>query len=151
VSRPVQIGAGLGLASDDVLQGLGAFGLHIGQAFQMRDDVLGVFGDPVVTGKPAGDDIRAGKKTVLIGYALRDASPNQASRLMQLLGKQDLCDAELDQARHILTSSGAVQSTEKAITSEAAAGMRLLNRLNLSHEGTTALMALVHAAVERTA
>ncbi|MCL2784496.1 MAG: polyprenyl synthetase family protein [Propionibacteriaceae bacterium] len=151
VARPVQIGAALGMANEDMLQSLGVFGNHIGQAFQMRDDVLGVFGDPEVTGKPAGDDIRAGKKTLMIGYALRDATPNQVIRLENLLGKQDLRDSEIEQARHILVSSGAVQNTEKAIAAEAAAGMRLLNRLHLSAEGTQALMGLVHASVERTA
>ena len=151
VARPVQIGAALGLASDDIQQGLGRFGAHVGHAFQMRDDLLGVFGDPAVTGKPAGDDIRDGKKTVLIGYALRDASPSDALRLTTMLGDPNLTEADIDEARRILTECGAVESTEKAIVSEAAAGMKYIHRLDLSPEGAYALMALMHAAVERAA
>ncbi|MDR0285488.1 MAG: polyprenyl synthetase family protein [Propionibacteriaceae bacterium] len=151
VSRPVQIGAALGLAGDDIQQGLGSFGAHVGDAFQMRDDLLGLFGDPEVTGKPAGDDIREGKKTVIIGYALQQASASDAERLLGMLGNPDVSEADIDEARRILTDSGAVEATERAIVSEAATGMRYLHRLDLSPEGTYALMALVHAAVERTA
>ncbi|MCL2481960.1 MAG: polyprenyl synthetase family protein [Propionibacteriaceae bacterium] len=151
VSRPVQIGAALALASDGIQQGLGRFGAHVGYAFQMRDDLLGVFGDPAVTGKPAGDDLRQGKQTALIGYALKGASPSEVTRLKQILGNPDVTEEAIDQARQILTDSGAVASTEKAIMREAAAGMKHLHRLDLSAEGAYALMALVHAAVERTA
>jgi len=150
VARPVQIGAALGLVSDDVQHGLGRFGTHVGRAFQMRDDMLGVFGDPEVTGKPTGDDIRAGKKTVLIGYALQGATPRQGATLKRMLGDPDLSMDDIEVARQILTDSGAVDATEKAIMAEASAGMRHLHRLDLSAEGTDALMTLVHAAVERT-
>jgi len=151
VSRPVQIGAALGLASDDTQQGLSRFGAHLGRAFQMRDDLLGIFGDPTVTGKPAGDDIRQGKKTVLIGYALKAASPAAAARLTVLLGDPNLDEGQIDQARQILIDSGAAETTEKEIEKEAASGMRHLSRLDLDSEGVYALMALAHAAVERTA
>ena len=151
VSRPVQVGAALGLAGDDTQQGLSRFGAHVGHAFQMRDDLLGIFGDPAVTGKPAGDDLREGKKTVLIGYAMSNATPDDAQRLSQMLGDPTLTETDIDEARRILIESGAVDSTEKAIVSEASASMKFLHRLDLHAEGTYALMALVHAAVERTA
>jgi geranylgeranyl diphosphate synthase type I len=151
VARPVQIGAALGGAGDDVQHGLGRFGDHVGRAFQMRDDLLGVFGDPVITGKPTGDDLREGKKTVLIGYALRLASVPAAEQLTALLGNPDLTQAEVDTARQILTECGAVGATERAIETEAASGMKHLHRLHLSAEGTYALMNLVHSAVERAA
>jgi len=151
VSRPVQVGAALGLAGDDTQQGLSRFGAHVGHAFQMRDDLLGIFGDPAVTGKPAGDDLREGKKTVLIAYALNNATPEAARRLSGMLGDPDLTEADINQAKDILVGSGAVDATEKAIVTEASAGMKYIHRLNLHSEGTYALMALVHAAVERTA
>ena len=151
VARPVQIGAALGLAGDDTLQGLSRFGAHVGDAFQMRDDLLGIFGDPVVTGKPAGDDLREGKKTVLVGYALNNATPDDAHRLAQMLGDPTLSETDIDEARRILIESGAVDATEKAIVTEASASMKFLHRLDLHAEGTYALMALVHAAVERAA
>jgi len=151
VSRPVQVGAALGLAGDDTQQGLSRFGAHVGHAFQMRDDLLGIFGDPAVMGKPAGDDLREGKKTVLIGYGLASASEADAHHLAQMLGDPTLTETDIDEARRILVECGAVESTEKAIVSEASAGMKFLHRLDLSPEGAYALMALVHAAVERTA
>ena len=150
VSRPVQIGAALGLADDGLQQGLGRFGVHVGRAFQMRDDMLGIFGDPAVTGKPAGDDLREGKKTALIGYALAGASDADAAALAGMLGDPDLGEAEIERARYILVESGAVEATEKAIVNEAAAGVQYLNRLDLNPDGAYALMALVHACVERT-
>ena len=151
VSRPVQIGAALGLADESVLQGLGRFGVHVGRAFQMRDDLLGVFGDPAVTGKPAGDDLREGKKTALIGYAMAGASESDAAALSRMLGDPDLGTAKIEQARRILIESGAVEATEKAIVNEAAAGVSYLNRLDLNPDGAYALMALAHACVERAA
>jgi len=151
VSRPVQVGAALGLAGDDTQQGLSRFGAHVGYAFQMRDDLLGIFGDPAVTGKPAGDDLREGKKTVLVGYALMSAAPDDARLLTSMLGDPSLTETDVGEARRILIESGAVDATEKAIVTEASAGMKFLHRLDLHTEGAYALMALVHAAVERTA
>ncbi|MDR2974261.1 MAG: polyprenyl synthetase family protein [Propionibacteriaceae bacterium] len=151
VARPVQIGAALGGADDDLQQGLSAFGTHVGYAFQMRDDLLGLFGDPAVTGKPTGDDLREGKKTVLIGYAMRGASPKDSERLAEMLGDPALTETDVAQARDILLDCGAVEATEKAIITEATAGMKYLHRLNLTAEGAEGLASLVHAAVERTA
>ncbi|MDR0847431.1 MAG: polyprenyl synthetase family protein [Propionibacteriaceae bacterium] len=151
VARPAQIGAALAMASDVTLEGLGRFGTNVGRAFQMRDDLLGMFGDPKVTGKPAGDDLREGKKTVLVGYAMRDASTKDAAKLAAMLGDPSLTKTDLAEARRILTESGAVECTEKAIEVQAAKGMRTLHRLDLSEQGTFALMSLAHAAVERVA
>ncbi len=151
VARPVQIGAALGLADDGTQHGLSAFGTHVGYAFQMRDDLLGLFGDPAVTGKPTGDDLREGKKTVVIGYAMRLASRSDAARLTQMMGDPGLGDADIMAARQILVDCGAVEATEKAILTEAAAGMKYLQRLDISSQGADALAALVHAAVERAA
>jgi geranylgeranyl diphosphate synthase type I len=70
LEAPLLIGAALGGAHESELRGLSNFGIPLGLAFQLRDDILGVFGDPQVTGKPAGDDLREGKRTVLIGLKL---------------------------------------------------------------------------------
>jgi geranylgeranyl diphosphate synthase type I len=69
VERPLHMGAALAGAGDDLIDALSAVALPLGEAFQLRDDVLGVFGDPAVTGKPAGDDLREGKRTVLVARA----------------------------------------------------------------------------------
>ncbi|MGC7299746.1 polyprenyl synthetase family protein, partial [Mycobacteroides abscessus subsp. massiliense] len=69
--RPLQLGVAIAGENAEISRLLGDVGLDIGIAFQLRDDVLGVFGDPKVTGKPAGDDLRSGKRTVLLAEALR--------------------------------------------------------------------------------
>ena len=75
VQRPSQIGAALGGGGPELHDVLAAFGSPIGRAFQFRDDLLGVFGDTEVTGKPAGDDLREGKRTVLVAHAFAHADP----------------------------------------------------------------------------
>jgi geranylgeranyl diphosphate synthase type I len=151
VTRPVQIGAALGLADEDKLSRLARFGSHLGHAYQLRDDLLGVFGDPAVTGKPAGDDLREGKRTALVAHALKRAESAEARRLAELLGDPALDEAGLAEARTILTQSGAVAATERDIGKEAVRALCLLNNLDLDPQGREALTQLTHLAVERTA
>ncbi len=79
IERPLHVGAALAGAGPGLLVNLTDFGLPLGEAFQLRDDLLGVFGDPEVTGKPAGDDLTEGKRTVLVALALTQASEQDAS------------------------------------------------------------------------
>ena len=78
IERPLHVGAALAGADAEQLAALTAFGLPLGEAFQLRDDLLGVFGDPATTGKPAGDDLVEGKRTVLVALAL-DARRSRAT------------------------------------------------------------------------
>lgn len=149
VARPTQIGGALGGASDEALDQLGVFGAHIGRAFQLRDDVLGVFGDPELTGKPSGDDLRCGKKTILVGYALRDMSAPARQEFFTLLGKAHLSEAEVNRARGLLLDCGALERTEQEIAQEVQAGMVILPTLGLSDRGLEGLSQLVTACVER--
>ena len=79
IERPLHLGGTLAGAGPELLDVYTAYGLPLGEAFQLRDDVLGVFGDPAETGKPAGDDLREGKRTVLVATAVERATPAQAS------------------------------------------------------------------------
>jgi geranylgeranyl diphosphate synthase type I len=151
VSRPVQTGAAIGGASPGVLAGLGRFGSQLGQAFQLVDDLLGVFGDPAVTGKPAGDDLREGKRTVLVATALERAAPAAASRLASLLGRPSLTAAEIDDAKSVLVDSGAAAAVRQTAQAAAAAALETLDGLDLTAPGRTALAALAAAAVCREA
>ena len=90
VTRPVQIGAALAGATPEEVAALAGFGDPLGDAFQLRDDVLGVFGDPAVTGKSDLDDLREGKPTVLLALARASASPAGAARLRELVGDPGL-------------------------------------------------------------
>lgn len=117
VERPLQLGAAIGGADADLIEALRSFGTDVGVAFQLRDDILGVFGDPDVTGKPAGDDILAGKRTALLAAAL-DLSdrqnPADAALLRERIG-QDLSPAELAETTAIIRDCGAVAKVETQI------------------------------------
>ena len=90
IERPLHLGGTLAGAGPELLDVYTAYGLPLGEAFQLRDDVLGVFGDPAETGKPAGDDLREGKRTVLIATAVERATPAQAAQLRRHLGDPGL-------------------------------------------------------------
>ncbi|QGG41100.1 polyprenyl synthetase family protein [Aeromicrobium yanjiei] len=112
VERPLHIGAALAGASPDLIEALSAVALPLGEAFQLRDDVLGVFGDPAVTGKPAGDDLREGKRTVLIAraYELTDAAGHEVLR--ERLGTSDGVGPVAD----LIRTCGALAAVEADIT-----------------------------------
>ena len=98
IERPLHIGATLaGGGEQRARRLLSAFGLPLGEAFQLRDDLLGVFGDPATTGKPAGDDLVEGKRTVLVALALDAAPAADAARLDAALGTT-LTATEVDRA-----------------------------------------------------
>ncbi|MCT1601778.1 polyprenyl synthetase family protein [Kocuria sp. p3-SID1433] len=113
--HPAALGALLAGAPSSFVEACREFALPLGEAFQIRDDVLGVFGDPRTTGKPAGDDLREGKRTVLIGQHLRDAQPQDARLVAEALGDQSLDDARIEQLRGALRRSGALQRTEEMV------------------------------------
>ncbi|QTJ69610.1 polyprenyl synthetase family protein [Rhodococcus sp. ZPP] len=117
IERPLHLGAALAGAGENLVSAYRRFGTDIGIAFQLRDDLLGVFGDPAVTGKPSGDDLRAGKRTVLFALALQRADrddPGAAAALRGSIGT-DLSDADVDTLRETITSLGAVADVEKRI------------------------------------
>lgn len=112
VQQPLMLGAALGQAPPAVLEALSDLGLPLGQAYQLRDDLLGVFGDQSVTGKPAGDDLRDGKRTLLLGYALEDLDPADAEELSRGIGN---ADADVARLQGIVLASGAVERVEAQI------------------------------------
>jgi geranylgeranyl diphosphate synthase type I len=150
VEHPLLVGASLAGAGDDVLAAFSSYGLPLGLAFQLRDDVLGVFGDPGRTGKPAGDDLREGKRTVLVATALAAASPVQAEVLGRL-GDPDLTADDLDRMRRVIVDTGALAGVEAriaALVDEAAAA---LTTVSLAEPAGSVLEALIGAATERLA
>lgn len=115
VEAPLLMGGALAGGSDGLATTYSAFGMAVGEAFQLRDDVLGVFGDPAKTGKPAGDDLREGKQTMLVGYALHLGSTTQQRTLRSLVGNPRIDEADVDTAREILIESGALARVEQRI------------------------------------
>lgn len=104
---PLKLGAILGGADDIFCEKMSAFAMPIGIAFQVRDDILGIFGDEKKTGKPVGSDISEGKKTLLVNYALKRSSTNQKKKLVSLLGKKDLTQNDIANFQDILIKTGA--------------------------------------------
>jgi geranylgeranyl diphosphate synthase type I len=115
IEHPLLLGGTLAGANEALLNTYSAYGLALGEAFQLRDDVLGVFGDPGETGKPAGDDLREGKRTVLIALALQRAQADEAALIKDLLG-DPLLDSEGVHALHkIIVGTGALDEVERMI------------------------------------
>jgi geranylgeranyl diphosphate synthase type I len=114
VERPLHLGAALAGHFDALANPLSAFGLPLGEAFQKRDDILGVFGDETITGKPVGDDLREGKLTPLVAVAAARAT-GSAARMLDRLGDDDLDDAEIAALQEVLIETGAVEAVERSI------------------------------------
>ncbi|MEU0687342.1 polyprenyl synthetase family protein [Streptomyces uncialis] len=151
IERPLHIGAALAGAEQSLLDSLSAFALPLGEAFQLRDDLLGVFGDPAHTGKPALDDLREGKATVLIALALRHATRTQADQLRHLLGHRDLTHDQAATARGVITATGAVQQVETMITERHGQALNHLRAAPLEPTSARLLEEFADTAVRRSA
>ena len=115
VRRPLELGAALAGADEHTLAVLGGYGALVGEAFQLRDDVLGVFGRPDVTGKPSGGDLREHKATSVVVLAADMASPVQDAELSRLSRREDLDDGDLDRWRQLIIDTGATIRIEQLI------------------------------------
>lgn len=152
VERPLHLGAALAGADHALIAAYRSFGTDVGVAFQLRDDLLGVFGDPAVTGKPAGDDLREGKRTVLLAVALTQADrhdPAAAATLRAGLGS-DLSTAEVDTLREHLRRLGAADAVEQRITDLTRSGLAALDRAVLHPAARAQLCEMALAVTERT-
>lgn len=151
VEHPLSLGARVAGADDDALAQVHEIGLALGEAFQLRDDLLGVFGDPNTTGKPAGDDLREGKRTVLVAKALRRAAPADRERLTAGLGRRDLTDDEVAGLRDVICRTGARAEVEDLITTLGEPALAALEAAPLTEPGRAMLVCLGRAAVDRPA
>ena len=149
IERPLHIGAALAGADTDRLADLSAFGLPLGEAFQLRDDLLGVFGDPAATGKPAGDDLVEGKRTVLVALALDAAPPADAAFLDRSLGTS-LSLTQVDQLRRVIAESGAHAQVEAVIAQLASLAVSALERADIDEQARDVLRGLTAAVTQRT-
>lgn len=153
VAHPLLIGAHAAGVGEQDAEHLRAYGLAIGEAFQFRDDLLGVFGDPEATGKPAGDDLREGKRTVLLALALGDGTSEESGveLLRTRVGDPDLDDATIDTMRAAITASGAPERLESLITADVDQARDHLSRVGaIDDAGRAALESLIELATQRT-
>ena len=149
VQRPCQMGAALGGGNDELYFALGAYGSPLGRAFQFRDDLLGVFGDPQITGKPAGDDLREGKRTVLVAHSYAHASDAGQKLLLQRLGDPGLDETGISELQQVITESGARDAVESMINDNHERALKALHDTEMTDEGRAGLTALAEAAVRR--
>lgn len=150
IERPLHMGAALAGAGLDVMAAYSGYGLPLGEAFQLRDDVLGVFGDPGETGKPAGDDLREGKRTVLIATAMAWASPAQAAQIRRHLGDPGLDATGVALLREVISETGALEHAEQLITTLTDQALAALDAVDLQPPAREVLAGLAYAATRRS-
>ena len=151
VERPLQLGACAGDADETMLGAFRELGTDLGIAFQLRDDLLGVFGDPAVTGKPSGDDLREGKRTVLLALALAEADsadPDSAALLRRSIGTE-LTHAQVAGLREVIAGLGAVDEVERMIADLTGHAQAALERSGASGDGADLLASMITAAAHR--
>ena len=149
IEGPLHLGAAAAGAPPATFAALSAYGLPLGEAFQLRDDVLGVFGDPAVTGKPAGDDLREGKRTLLVALAMQSASTLEAELLRHELGDRAMDENAVAALREVIVGTGALELVEKRIAERAAQARDALHTDAISADARAALDELAVAATER--
>lgn len=152
VERPLHIGALLAGPSDvaTTVEALSRVGLPLGDAFQMRDDVLGVFGDSTVTGKPVGNDLREGKPTPLLARAFDMANAAQ-SEILSMVGQPDLSAEAVARIQAVITECGALAAMETLIDELRDAAIEAINSAIPAGEANDALIALAVYVTERAA
>lgn len=151
VEQPLLIGAAVAGADEAQQAALRAFGHPLGMAFQLRDDVLGVFGDERVTGKPTGDDLREGKRTLLIAWTRQALAPHGRRLVDELLGDPQLTADQIASLQAIITESGALNRMEQLISEYAASGEAALSDAPLDADALDLLRALARDATQRVA
>jgi geranylgeranyl diphosphate synthase, type I len=149
VEGPLHLGAAAAGAPPEVFAALSAYARPVGEAFQLRDDVLGVWGDPSETGKPAGDDLREGKQTLLVALAMERATPAQAALLRRDVGIRTLDAAQVHALREVIVTTGALDDVEKRIAARTAQARSGLRGAPMASAARDALDLLAVAATQR--
>ncbi|MEV0410580.1 polyprenyl synthetase family protein [Streptomyces sp. NPDC050448] len=150
VERPLHLGATLGGGSRALLDAFTAYGLPLGEAFQLRDDLLGTFGDPARTGKSNLDDLRDGKPTALLALTVAAAGADDRRLLAKLVGRPDLGEEEAAAVRELIERCGARQQVEDMIRERIARAVGALDGVPMPAEARSALRELAGTAAERS-
>jgi geranylgeranyl diphosphate synthase, type I len=145
IERPLHLGAVLAAPerADELLPALSAYGLPLGDAFQMRDDVMGAFGDEAITGKPVGGDLREGKPTPMLARAMGLASVSQR-QVLDLVGRPDITDRQVHDVQQVIIDSGALAAAEATISALTAEALEAIAVAPIAAEARDELVALAH-------
>jgi geranylgeranyl diphosphate synthase type I len=143
IERPLHLGATMAMptVAPDVLAKLSAYGVPLGEAFQMRDDVLGAFGETEITGKPVGDDLREGKPTPLLSIATSLASAAQLA-VLDRVGHPDITDTEIRNAQEVIRECGALDALEDHITTLTASAVNAIKQAPITTDARDELIEL---------
>lgn len=148
IERPLHLGALLADENTALLDAYSRYGLPLGEAFQLRDDVLGVFGDSSITGKPVGDDLREAKPTPLMALALQKASGAQRS-VLEMVGRQPLNETEIGRVQQAIVDSGALAEMESTITRLTNEAIAAIGATPIAADVQTRLVELAHFVSDR--
>jgi geranylgeranyl pyrophosphate synthase len=146
---PLTMGAVLGGASDEQIGILKHLGTSVGIAYQLRDDLIGVFGDSTVTGKSTDGDIREGKRTLLIEEFLKRADDEQRARFNAIFGNPHASNGEIDEVRNLLTQTGAREAIEGFIETYKVQTTEHLAALDISAAHRDVLAQLIETSLKR--
>jgi geranylgeranyl diphosphate synthase type I len=149
IQRPLHFGASIAGASNELINSYTNYGIPLGEAFQLRDDLLGVFGDPSLTGKPAGDDLREGKRTALIAIAMDRATDVQLKDLKSNFGDPNLSSEQINLLQEIIISTGAVSHIESMIEELTDTSLAALKHGGITPAGINLLTELAILATNR--
>ena len=154
IERPLHLGAVIArpTASEhsELLIVLSAYGLPLGEAFQLRDDMLGIFGDPKETGKPAGDDLREGKRTVLMAMTMEKATNSARTELATHLGNPNISPEKIESLRALIVETGAVDDVEKLIDRLGEESTAAAHSAAINDSARPLLLALAETAIRRS-
>ena len=150
IERPLHFGASLGTSnSDELMKIYSAYGLPLGEAFQLRDDVLGVFGNPSETGKPAGDDLREGKRTVLLATTFDRVSDAQRAIMEEHIGNPSISSDAVEEIRSIIVNTDALAEVEDLISSLTNSALAAVDSDRVAEPARKALIDLAAIVTKR--
>jgi geranylgeranyl diphosphate synthase type I len=150
IERPLHLGAVLAAPerADELLPALSAYGLPLGDAFQMRDDVMGAFGDTALTGKPVGGDLIEGKPTPLLARAVANASVAQLG-ILDLVGRPGMTDDDVADIQQVIVETGALAALEEQIAHLTADAVGAIDRAPITTPAKAELVALAEYVSSR--
>ena len=153
IERPLHLGAAIAIPDAakraQIISIYSEFGLPLGEAFQLRDDLLGVFGDPKVTGKPAGDDLREGKRTVLMAMTHDRISGAAEAEFMQEFGNHNISESAIARLQEIISETGAAMHVEDLIEELTSTALEALNRDEIVPQARELLTEMAIIATKR--
>ncbi|MFY9920686.1 MAG: polyprenyl synthetase family protein [Mycobacterium sp.] len=151
VRRPLEIGAAMSGCGDRLLTRLGRYGDAVGEAFQLRDDLLGIFGSPAVTGKPVGADLTERKATSVVVAAHHMADPTLRRQLTELMSTAELDEADVERWRTLISATGAEQRIEEMIADRLRRASEWIDEGRLDDAVRSALLNMASVCTQRAA